>query len=118
MNRYRVPVPEEDRIRAGLVAQLVALRTGIAVEIGPQERIGLIASRARRLAVYLAHVGYGWPLERVGHAFGVNRTTASMACRWAEDMRDRADIDGMLDQLDQMLRDLTEAQTIDLAVAA
>ncbi len=82
-----------------------------------QDRFGVITSRARRLAMYLTHVGFGWPLDRVGHAFGMNRSTASVACRWAEDMRDRADIDGMLDQLDLVMRTVAEAALIDLGVA-
>ena len=58
------------------------------------------ACRARWSAMYLAHVSYGWPLERVGHAFGLNRATASTACRWAEDARDDDRYDAVMDGLD------------------
>ena len=65
--------------------------------------------------VSLAHVGYGWPLERVGHAFGVNRATAGVGCRWAEDARDDPAIDGLLDRLEATIRDVCEAPRLELA---
>ncbi len=115
-SEYRVPVAEGDRIRAGLAMQLIALATGVPIEdMAPCVRVGPRACRARRLSMYLAHVGFGWPLERVGHAFGLNRVTAATACRWAEDARDRSDIDGLLDRLERMLRDLCEAPALELA---
>lgn len=117
MTRYRVPISEPDRIRSSLVLQLVSVRTGVGM-VEATDRLDLAASRARRLAMYLSHTGYGWPLERVGHAFGLNRSTASMACRWAEDQREHPAIDRMLDQIDAMLREVETAETIDLAVAS
>ena len=87
---YRVPVTEADRIRAGLALHLVAACTGVSAEqMAGTDRLPPPACRARWLAFYLAHVAYGWPLERVGHAYGVNRATVAGACRWAEDARDR-----------------------------
>ena len=115
-NGYRVPVAEDDRIRTGLATQLIALSVGVPVDaITARERLGLKACRARWLAMYLAHVGFGWPLERVGHAFGLNRATAGVACRWAEDARDDAAIDALLDRLEVILRDLGEAPRLELA---
>lgn len=86
---YQVPVTPGDRARAGLVQQLIAVSFGIpADDIRARGRLELKACRARWVALYLAHIGYGWPLERVGHVFGVTRATAGLGCRWAEDARD------------------------------
>lgn len=107
---YRPLVAEGDRIRAGLAMQLVALPTGVSAEtMMSRERLGLRPTRARWLAMYLAHVGYGWPLDRVGYAFGVNRATVSLGCRWAEDARDDPKLDALMDQLETTVRDVCEA---------
>lgn len=107
---YRVPVTDEDRIRAGLAIQLVAAATGVTAErIRAQVRLGGTECRARRLAMYLAYVTFGWPLERVAHAFGMNRATAAAACRWAEDERDRPALDAMLDRLERCVREVLDA---------
>jgi chromosomal replication initiation ATPase DnaA len=112
---YRAPTTEADRIKAGLALQLVAASTGVSAEtMTSGDRLGLQACRARRLALYLAHVGFGWPLERVGHAFGLNRTTVSNACRWAEDERDRPIIDALLDRLEDCVRRIFDAERCEL----
>lgn len=102
---YRVPVTEADRIRAGLALHLVAACTGVSADqmAGP-ERLGPRACRARWLAFYLAYITYGWPLERVAHAYGVNRATVASACRWVEDARDRPALDAVLDRLEEFAR--------------
>lgn len=113
---YRAPVEEGDRIRAGLAMQLVALPTGVSPEaMTASDRLGQKPTRARWLAMYLAHVSYGWPLERVGYAFGVNRNTAGAGCRWAEDARDDPQLDALLDRLETAVRDVCEAPRPDLA---
>lgn len=112
---YVVPVMEADRIRAGLALQLVAASTGIAAEtMTGRDRLPPIACRARWLAMYLAHITFGWPLERVAHAFGVNRATASTACRWIEDERDRPVLDALLDRLEDCVRLVVDAGGLDL----
>ena len=73
------------------------------------------AAFARQVAMYLAHVSFGWPLERVAHAFGLNRATAGAACRWAEDERDRPDYDALMDGLEGSLRAVMELPLVDLA---
>jgi chromosomal replication initiation ATPase DnaA len=105
---YRVPVREEDRIKAGLALQLIAAATGVPRERMEGERLEGRACRARRLAMYLAYITFGWPMERVGHAFGLNRTTAAAACRWAEDERDRPALDAVLDRLERCVRDVLD----------
>ena len=111
---YRVPVAEGDRTRTGLAIQMIALTFDLPLTAMTGDRLGLKARRARRLAIYLAHVGYGWTLERVSHAFGVNRTTVSVACRWAEDARDDIAIDAALDRMEQTLRLICETPRIGL----
>lgn len=113
---YRVPVLEGDRICADAALSLTALAFRIPVEeMTRRERIRLRACRARWSAMYLAHVSFGWPLERVAHAFGLNRATASTACRWAEDERDRADYDHLMEGLELALKRLLDLPRVDLA---
>lgn len=102
--RYRVPVREEDRIRADLALNLVAATTGVSRRRMETARTKGPQCNARRLAVYLAHVAFGWSLERVGHAFGLNRTTVAKACQWAEDARDRPALDDLLDRLERCVQ--------------
>jgi chromosomal replication initiation ATPase DnaA len=112
---YRVPVAETDRIRAALAVQLIAAATGVSAErMCARRHRGSRACRARWLALYLAHIAFGWPLERVGHAFGLNRATVSAACRWAEDERDRPALDVWLDRLEACARDICDAPACDL----
>lgn len=112
---YRVPVADGDRIRADLAIQLVAAATGVTAErMRAQARLGGAECRARWLALYLAHVTFGWPLERVGHAFGLNRSTVAAACRWAEDGRDRPTLDAMLDRLERCVREVLDAPVCDV----
>lgn len=112
---YRVPVSGADRIRAGLALQLVASATGIPVDemtaaARPRGRV----CRARRLALYTAYVTFGWPLDRVAHAFGLNRATAAAACRWAEDGRDHPSVDALLERLELCINQLLEAPACEL----
>jgi hypothetical protein len=112
---YQAPVRQEDRIKAGLALQLVAASTGVPKErMEARSRLGGRACRARWLAMYLAYVAFGWPMERVAHAFGLNRATAATACRWAEDGRDRPVVDDLLDRLERCVRDVLEAPACEL----
>ena len=109
---YRIPVAEADRIRAALAIQLIAAATGVSADRMSARRHR--GSRARWLALYLAHIAFGWPLERVGHAFGLNRATVSAACRWVEDERDRPTLDAWLDRLEACARDICDAPVCEL----
>ena len=112
---YRVLVKDGDRIKAGLALQMVAASTGIPVEtMTARTRLVGRACQARRLAMYLAYVTFGWTLDRVAHAFGLNRATAAVACRWAEDERDRPLLDDMLDRLERCARDVLDAPRCEL----
>jgi chromosomal replication initiation ATPase DnaA len=110
----RVATAAEDRIRARLALQMVAISTGMPLELIVQTRNKGRMCRARWMAMYLAHVTFGWPLERVGHAFGMNRATVSTACRWGEDERDRPIVDETLDRLERCVRLLIDAPVCEL----
>lgn len=112
---YRAPVAKGDRIKVGLALQLVATVTGVPADgmVRPGRRPPE-ACRARWLSMYLAHVGFGWTLERVGHAFGVNRTTTSVACRWIETARDRPALDALIERLEACVRELLAAPRYEL----
>jgi hypothetical protein len=114
---YQPPVPDGDRIKAGLAVHQVAVTTGVRPDqIIGRSRLTGPACRARRFAIYLSHVAFGWPLERAANAFGVNRATAGAACRWTEDERDRPDVDQMLERCEDAIRTLFSAPRCDLAL--
>ena len=115
MEDYRVPVREEDRVKAGLAIHLVAARTGAQ----PSQMIGggrmnPRTARPRWLAMYLSHVAFGWTLERVSHVFGVNRASVGTACRWVEDERERRNIDDLLNELETCIQGLYQTPRLDL----
>lgn len=105
---YRPPVAAEDQVKAGLALHMAAVATGVPVDRMRGVRLVADASRARRLALYLAHVAFGWTLDQVADVFGVNRATAGTACRWAEDRRDRPDDDALMERLEGLMRAAVE----------
>jgi hypothetical protein len=97
--------PAIDRIKAAFVTSLVAMNTGIpARDIVARSRTSAEAALARQMAMYLAHVGFAWPLARVGAAFGRDRTTAGYACHRIEDLRDRPEFDAVMNEMEACLR--------------
>jgi chromosomal replication initiation ATPase DnaA len=95
----------DDGLKAQFVTSLVALATGVSsTEIIAASRARAPAARARQMAMYLAHVGYAWPLARVGLAFGRDRTTASYACHLIEDLRDDERFDAALSDMEACMR--------------
>lgn len=101
---YFVPVAEADRIKADLAIHLVAAAFAVPAErIMRRGRAEPLVCQARRVAIYLVHVTYGWTLERVGHVFRVNRATAGTACRWVEDRRDDPAFDETVERLGETL---------------
>jgi chromosomal replication initiation ATPase DnaA len=61
------------------------------------------ARRARQIAIYLAHVGFGLTFTHLGQAFGRDRTTIRYACARIENARDEARLDRALDLLEGAL---------------
>ena len=102
---YQIIVPAEERDRADLVLQIVALRLGTPVEtVVRKGRLSQPALRARRVSLYLAHVALGWTLERVAHAFGISRQTVGSACTRIEEARDEPHLNDLLDQLAETIQ--------------
>lgn len=96
------------------------MRLGTPMEtVNRKGRMSRTAVRVRRVSLYLAHVALGWPLERVGHAFGINRQTVGTACARIEDARDEPHLNDLLDQLAQTIQTLCETPPVtDLPDAA
>jgi chromosomal replication initiation ATPase DnaA len=65
-------------------------------DITARSRRSRRASRARHVAIYLAHVALGLPLGAVAADFRRDRTTAEYACRVVEDARDDPAFDAAL----------------------
>jgi len=104
-----VPDPRRDRAAAAFVTSMVSMATGVSPrEIAARTRATAKAARARQMAMYLAHVGYAWPMARVAAAFGRDRTTASHACHRIEDLRDDAAFDTQLSAMESCLRQAPE----------
>ena len=72
-----------------------------AIADGPRKQR---VARARQIAIYLAHVGFGLNYTHLGRAFGRDRTTIRHACFRIEDARDRQNFDRALDFLEGALR--------------
>jgi chromosomal replication initiation ATPase DnaA len=101
----RPSVDPADRARAGFITYLVSVATGVeALRIASRTRSSAQAARARQVAMYLAHIGFAWPLKRVGEAFGRDRTTASHAVHCIEDLRDQPGFDALLEGLEACVR--------------
>lgn len=99
------PDPRRDRLAVAFVTHLVALATDVSPgDIAAQKRTSLAASRARQIAIYLTHVTFHWPLNRVAFAFGRDRTTCAHACHRIEDLREDAGFDARLAALEECLR--------------
>ena len=85
----------------GLVARLVASHCDVALgEIVGRPCRSRRVTRARHLAMYLAHVVCGLNLAAVGAGFNRDRTTASYACNKVEDARDDPAFDAALADLE------------------
>ncbi|MEM7696157.1 MAG: helix-turn-helix domain-containing protein [Pseudomonadota bacterium] len=58
---------------------------------------------ARQIAMYVAHVTFGWSLTEAGQVFSRDRTTAAHACRVVEDRRDDAEVDKLVQTVEDTL---------------
>ena len=94
-----------DRLQAAFITSLVALAADLpAREIAARTRSSQAATRARQVAIYLAHVTLSWPLARAAFAFGRDRTTAGNAVRTIEDLRDDPGMDARISELEICVR--------------
>ncbi len=69
---------------------------------------------ARQVAMYLAHVAYGFTLTEVGRLFSRDRTTAAHACRLIEDRRDDRAFDVSLNCLEIALKAWAQSRQLSL----
>jgi len=69
-------------------------------DIGLATRGRAPVALARQVAMYLAHVALGLPMEDVGRLFSRDRTTVAHACGVVEDRRDNPDFDFTLELLE------------------
>lgn len=112
---YRVPITGADRARAALALHLAAAMTDLAPERVAGGGRGKVACRARWLALYLTYVVHGWTLDRVGHAFGVTRSTVVAACRWGEQSRDVDRFDKTLNEVETLMRAVFDGPALEVA---
>jgi chromosomal replication initiation ATPase DnaA len=84
---------------AAAAASLAIPQTKLAASRGTQR-----VARARQIAIYLAHVGFGLNYTHLGEAFGRDRTTIRHACFRIEDARDELNFDRALGFLEDALR--------------
>ena len=74
-------------------------------ELMASDRRGAALSRARQIAMYLAHVVGQLTLNEVSEFFHRDRSTVSHACINIEDSRDSPVIELQLDYMERLLRD-------------
>ena len=88
------------RLSAGVAANLFGVRLS---EIAARSRRKARVARARQVAIYLTHVGFGEPEAEVSSAFCRHRSTIRHSCARIEDCRDDAGFDWSLDLLEAVL---------------
>ncbi len=94
-----------------IAAKLAAAHYEVPVAQLKSRRRGSVQStRARHVAIYLAHVALGLKLAEVGNAFRRDRATASYACARIEDARDDPAFDAALSGLEISARLVLELQ--------
>jgi chromosomal replication initiation ATPase DnaA len=93
------------RSHAALCGAAAAASLAIAPdEMAASRRGTQRVARARQIAIYLAHVGFGLNYTHLGQAFGRDRTTIRHSCFRIEDARDHVSFDRALDLLEGALR--------------
>jgi chromosomal replication initiation ATPase DnaA len=65
-------------------------------------RSTLPITRVRQVAIYVAHVALGLTMAEVGRGFGRDRKTVQHACHIIEDLRDDADFDRVVGQVERI----------------
>lgn len=107
--RSRESQPFRARVACRVAAALAAQTSGIAraVLVAGTRRPRAV-TRARALAIYLAHVGLGVPLATVARSFGRHRASAARACRMVEEQREVAGVDRHVEALERLARQRLE----------
>lgn len=84
-------------LAAGLASYALGIKTNDILNVG---RGTIETVRARQVAMYLAHVGFGMSLARVADAFSRDRSTVAHSCHIIEDRRDDPEFDAWLETLE------------------
>ncbi len=93
---------QKKKISCDFVKSLVCITFDISLEsLNAKTRQGARTALARQIAMYLVHVRFGINLAEIGQIFNRDRTTVSHACRLVEDMRDRVEIDFLIECLER-----------------
>jgi len=94
-----------------IAAKLAAAHYEVPVAQLKSRRRGSVQStRARHVAIYLAHVALGVTLTEIGSAFRRDRATAAYACARVEDARDDPAFDAALTGLETAARIMLELE--------
>ena len=88
------------RLAAGAASYALGVPVGHIMEAG---RGSAQTAFARRVAMYLCHVGFELSLSRVAAAFDRDRSTIAYACHAIEDRREEPQFDLWISSLESML---------------
>ena len=103
--------PAKPVARCHIAARLAATHYEVPVaQLRTRRRGSQRSTRARHVAIYLAHVALGMKLAEIGDAFRRDRTTAGYACARVEDARDDPAFDAALASLETAARIMLELE--------
>jgi chromosomal replication initiation ATPase DnaA len=103
----RTPASEEiSAVLVSAVARSFRVRTSALTAPG---RTAAREALARHVAMYLAHVLFGWTYSQVAPAFGRHRTSVLYACARVEDRRDDLCFDARLVRLERNILSALDA---------
>lgn len=95
----------EDEAAARLAAGVAAYALKVSIEdVIESPRGSADVAFARRVAMYLCHIGFELSLARVAAAFGRDRSTVAYACHAIEDRREDGRFDAWITRLERMVR--------------
>ena len=94
---------ESARIEAILVARVSRTFRVRETAILAPGRATAREALARHVAMYLAHVLFGWTYAEIGGRFGRHRTCVNYACARGEDRRDEERFDARISRLERRI---------------
>lgn len=95
--------PGRGRLQCRVSVEIAAAFTGVgSLDILSAHRSGAAVSRARHLAMYLAHVAFQLTYAQVAEGFGRDRKSVVYAVGRIEDARDDEEFDRQLTRLERL----------------
>jgi chromosomal replication initiation ATPase DnaA len=91
---------KQDQARAKIAMALAAGACGLPMEQVLGGGRATQVAFARQVAMYIASIGFGMSLARVGAAFGRDRSTVRHACQVMEERREQPAFDRWMDALE------------------